>query len=301
MAWEYLDIARVYPRGTRLGVYADLFVLWDVNDSGRAVGSKSRYGLAGSSAIMTDPAFESVEYLPTPYGGRAFAINERDQIVGVTGESRNTGTFAHAFLYEAGTVTDLGTLGGLRSSASDINESSQVVGSSLVTDPTSLQLPDPYHAFVWDGAGGMVDLNDLVDASSWVLTAASAINDAGDIVGTGLKDGQRHGFLLLGDGSVVPPPPANDPPLAVASSDVSRGRAPLTVHFDASDSTDPDGSALSYHWDFGDGTTSSESSPTHTYETEGSYLVVLTVADEGGLSDSAQLEITVRRARGRKK
>lgn len=46
--WTVMDIAQVYPRGTRDGVYADIFLLDDVNDAGFAVGSKRRYGLAGS-------------------------------------------------------------------------------------------------------------------------------------------------------------------------------------------------------------------------------------------------------------
>lgn len=40
-----LEVAFVYPRGTRDGVYADLFVLNDVNDAGFAVGKKSKYGM----------------------------------------------------------------------------------------------------------------------------------------------------------------------------------------------------------------------------------------------------------------
>lgn len=47
--WDNLDIATVYLRGTRQGIYVDLYVLDDINDAGFAVGSRRRYGLAGSS------------------------------------------------------------------------------------------------------------------------------------------------------------------------------------------------------------------------------------------------------------
>lgn len=47
-------------------------------------------------------------------------------------------------------------------------------------------------------------------------------------------------------------------------------------------STDPDGTIVSYHWDFGDGFTSSGRSPVHTYAQEGVYNVSLTVTDSGG-------------------
>jgi PKD repeat protein len=52
--------------------------------------------------------------------------------------------------------------------------------------------------------------------------------------------------------------------------------------FDASNSSSPDGGVLSYHWDFGDGTSSDEKVTSHTYEKPGSYRVVLTVKDSSG-------------------
>jgi len=296
-AWQVLDVAGVYSRGTRQGVYADLFVLTDVNEAGYAVGSKSRYGLYGSSAILTPPAFDQVVYLPIPNGGRAAAINGANLVVGETGEDSATGTFAHAFLYDGATVTDLGTLaGGLRSSAFDINEADQVVGDSwLETVNTSLYQPDRYHAFLWESGPGMRDLNDLVSAPGWILTSATAINDSGDIVGTGIVGGESHGYLLVAGGSPPPPPVSSgEPPVAVASSDVTKGKAPLAVQFDSTGSSDPDGSALVYAWDFGDGSTSQEPNPSHIYGVPGVFVATLTVHDDQGQSASAQIEITVR-------
>jgi probable HAF family extracellular repeat protein len=294
--WKILDVAKVYPRGTRQGVYADLFVLNDVNDAGYAVGSRSRYGLYGSSAILTPPAFDQIVYLPIPNGGRAAAINGANLVVGTTGENASTGTFAHAFLYDGTSVADLGTLGGgLRSSASDLNESGQVVGSAwLETVNTSLYQPDRYHAFLWEAGRGMRDVNDLVTAPGWTLTAATAINDAGDVVGTGIVGGQVHGYLLVANGAAGPPAPAGAPPVAVASSNATNGKAPLEVLFDATGSYDPDGSPLDYAWDFGDGAASTEPSPSHTYQAPGAFVATLTVRDAQGLSDVAQVEIAVR-------
>ena len=94
---------------------------------------------------------------------------------------------------------DLGTLGeGLTSSASDINELNQVVGSSwTLARLTSIYRPKDYHAFIWE-ENQMTDLNSKIFADSgWVLTGATAINDHGDIVGNGLKSGKEHGFVLL--------------------------------------------------------------------------------------------------------
>jgi CSLREA domain-containing protein len=52
-------------------------------------------------------------------------------------------------------------------------------------------------------------------------------------------------------------------------------------------------SALSYAWDFGDGSTSTARHPSHRYERGGSYTVTLTVTDEGGLVSTTTREVTV--------
>jgi probable HAF family extracellular repeat protein len=300
--WDNPGIAQTYPRGTRPGVYADLYVLDDINDAGFAVGSRRRYGLSGSSAILTTPAFDAVTYLPIPNGGHAAAINSHNLIVGATGNNSTSGEFSHAFLYDynADTLLDLGTLyGGLTSSAADINEFNQVVGTSwLVTQLTSVYDPTQYHAFLWEN-GAMTDLNTWLPAGSgWILTAATAINDNGDIVGTGLLNGQAHGFLLTGN--QTPPPTVNQPPVAMANADVTTGRAPLTVSFSSAGSHDPDGPLSGYAWDFGDGSqVTAEANPVHVYNTRGNYIAVLTVTDGQGQTATAQVEIQVRNPKGK--
>ncbi len=68
-----------------------------------------------------------------------------------------------------------------------------------------------------------------------------------------------------------------------------------TVTFNATDSHDPDGTIISYDWDFGDGTILSEINPVaaHDYAVEGSYLVKLTVVDNDALNDTDTASITV--------
>lgn len=70
----------------------------------------------------------------------------------------------------------------------------------------------------------------------------------------------------------------NRRPVPDAGVDLSVSEGEV-VRFDASGSTDPDGDALSYHWDFGDGATATGVSPEHVFADDGSYTVTLTVED----------------------
>ena len=82
-------------------------------------------------------------------------------------------------------------------------------------------------------------------------------------------------------------------PVAIAQADPLQGEAPLSVAFDASASDDLDGTIVSYLWDFNDGNTSSAINHTHVFNDPGTYLITLTVTDDLGLSDSANLTIQV--------
>jgi PKD repeat protein len=87
----------------------------------------------------------------------------------------------------------------------------------------------------------------------------------------------------------------NRPPTAVATATPTTGAAPLTVNFNGTGSTDPDGDLLSYAWDLnGDGANDSTAAqPTYTYTASGSYTATLRVTDPGGLSGTATVTINV--------
>ena len=88
----------------------------------------------------------------------------------------------------------------------------------------------------------------------------------------------------------------NQAPNAVASASPTSGSAPLTVTFDGSQSSDPDGGTLGYAWDldgdgaFDDATTAQAS---WNYTAAGAYTATLRVTDGQGLSDTDAVTITV--------
>jgi PKD repeat protein len=87
--------------------------------------------------------------------------------------------------------------------------------------------------------------------------------------------------------------PQNQPPTASFTFSPSSPAVGQTVTFDASSSYDPDGSIVSYSWNFGDGSTASGAVVQHSYSSPGTYTVTLTVTDNNGLTASISKQITV--------
>ena len=82
-------------------------------------------------------------------------------------------------------------------------------------------------------------------------------------------------------------------PVARMSATPTSGPAPLTVAFDARASSDPDGDALTYTWDFGDGGTATGATVSHTYTDERPYTATVTARDPAGHVDIASKDISV--------
>ena len=83
--------------------------------------------------------------------------------------------------------------------------------------------------------------------------------------------------------------PVNQPPVA----SFTYGCTDLACAFDASGSSDPDGSITNYAWTFGDGTTGSGATASHTYAAAGTYSVTLTVTDNQSATDADVQTVTV--------
>jgi PKD repeat protein len=92
--------------------------------------------------------------------------------------------------------------------------------------------------------------------------------------------------------ATVPITSTNVAPTASAAATPSSGVAPLAVTFSSSGSVDPDGTIVTYSWDFGDGSAvDSSPNPSHTYAA-GTYTATLTVTDNNGAHGTATVSVT---------
>jgi type II secretory pathway pseudopilin PulG len=87
--------------------------------------------------------------------------------------------------------------------------------------------------------------------------------------------------------------PANSPPTATASADLTSVDTNDEIRFDAHGSTDPDLGALNYHWDFGDGDSATGMVASHTFLTPGQFTVTLTTWDNSFAWDTDTVSIDV--------
>jgi DNA/RNA endonuclease G (NUC1) len=83
------------------------------------------------------------------------------------------------------------------------------------------------------------------------------------------------------------------PPFAAIAGPAGAITEGTSATFDASSSLDPNGSIANYAWDFGDGSTGSGVSVSHTFTQDGAFTVRVTVTDGEGLTDSATFVLNV--------
>ncbi|MFN8102919.1 MAG: PKD domain-containing protein [Acidimicrobiia bacterium] len=156
---------------------------------------------------------------------------------------------------------------------------------------------------VWDVLRGLPRRVSTTQAGSWPLTGAAPAGIVPD--GSGVLFWTSSGEILPSAPSggtflrrfVSPPPGPNRAPvvtLAESSASPRNHKAPnTTVRFGCSDVYDPDGTIVSWQWDYGDGTVSSARELDHTYAVEGTYHVTLTVTDDGGASATGSVDVAI--------
>ena len=173
-------------------------------------------------------------------------------------------------------------------------------GMAIVAGPTynGTLYPAGYRSTIFYGAYGAGVLRRFDPAAGtgssfgdgnygWVDLEAAP--DNGDLVYVDFGDSSD------GTGSIgrISYTAGNRTPVAVAGATTpTAGPLPLTVGFRGDQSSDPDGDALTYDWDFGDGTPhASTANPSHAYLLRGRYTATLTVDDQRGRTATATVVV----------
>jgi probable HAF family extracellular repeat protein len=170
------------PNGTESRAY-------DINNSGQIAGSYGAQSPGGQAVIWTNNV---PQLLPIAAGyarSEGYAINAAGQVAGYSADS--TISNARATIWTGGVAAALPTPTNFNYDLGyDINDSGVVVGTG-----TTILNGSPFDALIWSN-GQVTDLNTLIAPSTLHLDRATAIDDAGDIVGYGHIGSQEFAYLL---------------------------------------------------------------------------------------------------------
>ncbi|MEV7344573.1 PQQ-dependent sugar dehydrogenase [Streptomyces sp. NPDC093544] len=141
-----------------------------------------------------------------------------------------------------------------------------------------------------DTSGTVQSINDIPWTGTQVMDMAFGPDGALYVLdyGTAWFGGDEHSGLYRIENATD-----GHSPVAQATADRTSGQAKLKVNFSSAGSTDADGDALTYSWDFGDGGTSTAANPTYKYKKNGTYTATLTAKDPGGRTGSSSVQIVV--------
>jgi probable HAF family extracellular repeat protein len=175
--------------GTLGGVFS---VAHDINKRGQIVGRASLNTGAQHAFLWEDGVMRDLGTLPGGSFSEAYGINDRGQVIGWSTIDEATCTLFdgcwHAFLWEDGTMTDLGGVDDrFQSYAYAINKRGDIAGIGNIADYPF----DSWHAILWiDGAAN--DLGSVAGASN---TYARGVNAHADVAGSWDDAGGSHAAL----------------------------------------------------------------------------------------------------------
>ncbi|MCX5562000.1 PQQ-dependent sugar dehydrogenase [Streptomyces sp. NBC_00038] len=141
-----------------------------------------------------------------------------------------------------------------------------------------------------DANGTVQSINDIPWTGTQIMDMAFGPDGALYVLdyGTAWFGGDEHSGLYRIENATD-----GHSPVAQAAADRTSGQAALKVKFSSAGSTDADGDALTYSWDFGDGGTSTAANPTYKYKKNGTYTATVTAKDATGRTGSASVQIVV--------
>ncbi|KUL42182.1 PQQ-dependent sugar dehydrogenase [Streptomyces regalis] len=143
---------------------------------------------------------------------------------------------------------------------------------------------------VSDDAGTVQSINDVPWTGTQIMDMAFGPDGALYVLdyGTSWFGGDENSGLFRIENATD-----GHSPVAQAAASKTSGQAPLRVQFSSEGTTDQDGDAVTYSWNFGDGGKSTAANPTYRYKKNGTYTATLTAKDPSGRTGSASVQIVV--------
>ncbi len=164
---------------------------------------------------------------------------------------------------------------------------SGAVDATLTFDGTNSADPDggAIARYDWDFGDGTSAL-DAGSTPNHVYTATGNYTITLNVTDDEGETDSDTATASIGSGDLPPLADAGGP----YTADIGE-----TVTFDATGSSDPDGTIVQYDWEFGDGSflVDGGATPSHSYSTAGTFNVILTVWDEDNLSDTDSVQATI--------
>jgi PKD repeat protein/RNA polymerase subunit RPABC4/transcription elongation factor Spt4 len=148
------------------------------------------------------------------------------------------------------------------------------------------------------GVTGVFDSSTVTPTGTVILTVSTGVSapvGTSTLTITGSGGGLTRQATVIFEVSTTPTELDETPPVASAGQDLTVNVG-ATVTFSAAGSTDNVG-IVSYEWDFGDGTSGTGVTISHTYEDVGTYNVTLTVTDAAGNFSTVTIVITAEGAK----
>jgi PKD repeat protein len=149
----------------------------------------------------------------------------------------------------------------------------------------TMELANVLIFYNWKRNGEWSGHRRLVQALTRPDYTSAALSPNGEIAAIAYADHGDSIYLHVSEEDF--PPPNNQPPTARFTFSPASGPLPLTVTFNASASTDPDGQILGYSWSFGDDSMGSGVATQHVFRIQKRCKITLTVTDNYGAAGTA--------------
>ncbi|HEX2748382.1 MAG TPA: Ig-like domain-containing protein, partial [Verrucomicrobiales bacterium] len=249
----------------------------------------------GSAQNFGWPLYEGFSQRDGYWSKRPAGMDAADQKLPALDWNHGNGT---AHVLKGGTVYNVGAAGtpvpGSNFSGNAATGSVWYTGGDFPAEWQNIYFQADFggqwiRALTMDGNDEVAQIRSFATGEPFVYLTTHP--ETGGIYYCSVADGSKAGRVRR----ISWAPGGNRPPVAVASVDRQYGSSPLTVQFSSALSSDPENAAMTYSWNFGDGTSSTLANPAKTYTATGPqrFDAVLTVRDSGGATASSAIVITV--------